>query len=190
MGTNLTITLPKNNIWQASSSGKWIVNIPSYEIFNTPNYKKTEGIVYSSKPLIYNGKKIDKFFIKFKRGKVIDYKAEVGNDTLKEIIESDKLSSYLGEVALVDYDSPISNTNILFKTTLLDENASCHIALGSGFLECLKDGEHLSKEELDKKGINLSKTHVDFMIGTDDLEIVAETKNGKVCIMKKGNLVV
>lgn len=190
LGTDLTIELSNKALWQSASSGKWIVNMPSYEVFTTPDYTKTEGIVYSSKCLIYNGKSISDFNITFEKGKVVDFDAKEGKDILEEIINSDKMSSYLGEVALVNYDSPISNTNKVFKSTLFDENASCHLALGSGFLECIKDAENLSKEELKELGVNDSKNHVDFMIGTEDLEIVAETDNGKVTIMKDGNIII
>jgi len=190
LGTDLTIELSDSALWQSASSGKWIVNMPSYEIFTSPDYRKTNGIVYSSKPLIYTGKNIDKFNLTFEDGKVIDFNAEEGKDILKEIINSDEFSAYLGEIAIVNYDSPISNTNIVFKSTLFDENASCHLALGSGFLECIKDGEKLSKEELKELGLNNSKNHVDFMIGTEDLTIEAETKDGKVTIMENGNLVI
>jgi len=190
LGTDLTIELSDSALWQSASSGKWIVNMPSYEIFTSPDYRKTNGIVYSSKPLIYTGKNIDKFNLTFEDGKVIDFNAEEGKDILKEIINSDEFSAYLGEIAIVNYDSPISNTNIVFKSTLFDENASCHLALGNGFLECIKDGEKLSKEELKELGLNNSKNHVDFMIGTEDLTIEAETKDGKVTIMENGNLVI
>lgn len=190
LGTNLELELPKNALWQSASSGKWIVNMPSYELFTTPNYKKTNGIVYSTKPLIYNGKLIDNFYLKFEKGKVIEYDAKIGKDILEEIIKTDDLSSYLGEVALVNYNSPISNTNMVFKSTIFDENASCHLALGSGFLECLENGEKYNSDELDKIGINSSKNHVDFMIGTEDLIVEAETKDGSVTIMKDGNLVI
>ncbi len=190
LGTNLEISLSPKALWRSASSDKWLVNMPSYEIFTTPLYDKTEGIVYSSKPLIYNGKTIDKFYVKFKSGKVESFKAEVGNDTLKEIINSEKLMASLGEAALVDYDSPISNTKVVFGTTLIDENASCHIALGSGFSECIKNGNKLSAAELKKLGVNTAKNHVDFMIGTKDLTIEAETKNGRITIMKNGNLII
>lgn len=190
LGTNLEIELPKDAVWQSASSGKWIVNLPSYEVFTTPNYKTTNGIVYSSKPLIYMGKLIDEFYLKFENGKVIDFDAKKGKDTLKEIISVDKLSSYLGEIAIVNYDSPISNTNLLFKSTIFDENASCHLALGSGFIECLKDSENLTKEDLEKIGLNQSKNHVDFMIGTEDLIIEADTKKGRITIMQEGNLII
>jgi len=190
LGTNLEIELPKDALWESASSGKWIVNIPSYEIFTSPNYKKTNGIVYSSKPLVYNGKVIDKFYLKFKNGKVEEFDAKEGKDILKEIINIDELSSYLGEVALVNYNSPISNTKMIFKNTLFDENASCHLALGSGFLECLKESDKYSEKELDSLGMNSSKSHVDFMIGTKDLLVEADTKKGKITIMRDGNLVI
>lgn len=190
MGTDLTVELPENALWETASEKENVVNMPSYEIFTTPNYKKTNGIVYSSMPLYYNGKIIDQFYLKFKDGKVIEYDAKIGKDVLKEILESDEYSSYLGECALVNYNSPIRNTNIIFGTTLLDENASCHLALGAGFNECIKDGLKMNEEELLEKGINPSKSHIDFMIGTSDLEIVAETKNGFVTIVKDGNLIV
>lgn len=190
LGTDLEITLPENALWQSISSDKWIVNIPSYEIFTTPDYRKTNGIVYSSMPLIYNGKVIEGLSIKFKDGKVVDYKAKKGKNVVKEIIESDELASYLGEVALVDYDSPISNTNKIFQTTLIDENASCHLALGSSYPDCIKNGNNLSKKELQEVGLNISSNHVDFMIGSSDLTIEAECENGIVTIMKDGNLII
>ena len=190
LGTDLVLELSDKALWQSASSGKWIVNMPSYEIFTTPIYGKTNGIVYSSKPLIYNGKIIDEFNLTFKDGKVVDFEAKKGEDILKEIINGDELSSYLGEAALVDYDSPISNTKTIFKSTLFDENASCHLALGNGFLECIEDGNKLSKDELKELGVNFSKNHVDFMIGTEDLTIKAETKDGLITIMENGNLII
>ncbi len=190
LGTDLQISLSDKALWQNASEGEYIVNIPSYETFTTPDLHKTQGIVYSSKPLIYNGKVIDEFYIKFDKGKVVDFKAKKGEDILKEIIESEKGMKYLGEAALVNYNSPISKTNICFETTLLDENASCHLALGMGFLECVEDGLNKSEEELTKLGVNSCQNHVDFMIGTKDMEILADTKDGKVTIMKDGNLVI
>ena len=190
LGTNLEIELSSKALWQSACGNKWIVNMPSYEVFTSPNYKKTNGIVYSSKPLVYSGKIIDKFYLEFKDGKVINFDAKKGKDILKEIINSDEFSSFLGEVALVNYNSPISNTKKVFKSTLLDENASCHLALGSGFLECIENGNNLNKDELKKIGLNSSKNHVDFMIGTKDLTIEADTVNGKLIIMQNGNLVI
>ena len=193
LGTDLTVELPSDVIWNSAAGeedSNMLVNMPSYEIFTSPNYKKTSGIVYSAKPLIYGGGKIDEFYIEFKEGKVINYNAKQGKEILRQIIESDENSCYLGEVALVNNNSPISNTNLVFGTTLFDENASCHLALGDGFPDSLKEGLTMTKEELLRKGINQSKNHVDFMIGTKDLEIEAETKDGVVQIFKDGNFVI
>lgn len=187
LGTNLTIYLPKNYLYSSAKDPKAIVNMPSYEVFTSPIYNKTEGIVYSSKPLIYNGGLIDNFYIKFKNGRAIEYDAQVGKEILKEIIETDSNSCYLGEAALVEKDSPIAQMNINFQTTLIDENASCHLALGSGFAECLKNGITLTNEELQSRGVNISKQHVDFMIGTNDLNITAITHSKEeIPIFKDG----
>ena len=190
--TDLTVSMPNNYKWLVmgdDSKNGIIVNMPSYEIFSSPDYRKTNGIVYNSKPLSYNGGIIDDFYIVFNQGKVIDYKAKVGNELLESIINTDDNSCYLGEVALVNYDSPISNTGLIFETTLFDENASCHLALGRGFPNCIKNGEKMSLDELLKHGINQSDTHVDFMIGTEDLMIEAETDHGKQLIFKNGNFI-
>lgn len=188
LGTDLDIYLPQNYRFDSAKDGKVIVNMPSYEVFASPIYNKTKGIVYNSKPLNYNGKIIDQFWIKFIDGKVVDYDAKKGKNILKAIIESDANSCYLGECALVEYNSPISLTNKIFNTTLIDENASCHLALGAGFAECLENGLNLNEQELLKSGINISKTHVDFMIGTSDLSIIGTTVNGeKITIFKNGN---
>ncbi len=191
LGTDLTIYMNKDSLWSSACLDRdldMFVNMPSYEVFSSPNYLKTEGIVYNSKPLVFLGEVIDNFYLKFKNGKVIDFNAETGYNVLAEIIKNDNNSCYLGEVALVNYDSPISNTNLIFGTTLFDENASCHLALGDGFRECLKNGNNLTKEELLLSGVNQSDTHVDFMIGTNDLEIEVETFDGnKLVVFKNGN---
>ena len=167
---------------------KILVNLPTFEVFTSPDKNKTNGVVYSSKPLIYNGAFIEDFYLKFENGKVIDCDAKKGKDALKGIIESDENSCYLGEVALVDYDSPISKSKIVHYETLYDENASCHLALGVGFTECVKNSSGKSKEQLLKMGFNYSDNHVDFMIGTEDLRIVATTFDGKqIEIFKNGN---
>lgn len=188
LGTSLEVFLPENYLFESAKDNEIIVNMPSYEIFTSPIYNKTNGIVYSSMPLIYNGSYIDKFWLEFKDGKVINFDAKIGKDILKEIIEADSNSCYLGECALVEKSSPIASMNKVFGTTLIDENASCHLALGAGFPECIKDGIGLEEYELLKLGINVSKTHVDFMIGTSDMNIVGTTKNGEeVIIFKDGN---
>lgn len=189
LGTDLQLEITPNTVWHSAGSlGKdMLVNLPTYEIFTNPDFRKTNGIVYSSRPLCYNGLFIKDFYLEFKEGKVIYYGAKEGKELLKGIIESDDYSSYLGEVALIPFDSPISNTNIVYGNTTFDENASCHLALGNGFPECIVNNEQLNEEELFNFGVNPSKNHVDFMIGTSDLEIEAETCEGKTLIFKKGN---
>lgn len=188
-GTNLEIGLPENYIF-ASADGLNIVNMPTEEVFTSPHKMQVNGIVYSSKPLIHNENVIDEFYLEFKNGKIINYDAKIGYETLKGIIDTDEGSKYLGEVALVDYDSPISNTKVIFNNTLYDENASCHLAIGAGFQECIKDGLTKTKEELIEMGVNYSHEHVDFFIGTSDLFIKAILKNGEeVVIMENGNFV-
>ena len=188
LGTDLVIGLSPDALWQcAGYEGEdVIVNMPTYEVFTSPDYRLTEGIVYASKPLMYGGALVDKFWVKFKNGKVVDYDAEVGKEILKGIIESDEYSCFLGECALVDKNTAIAQTNFVYGETCLDENASCHIALGDAFPECLKGAEDESVDERRERGLNHSDNHVDFMIATDDLNIVAETKNGEMLIFKNG----
>ena len=148
----------------------------------------TNGIVYSSKPLVYNGFVIDDFWIKFNDGKVVSFDASKGKDILGSIINGDDTSCYLGECALVPYDSPISNSGVIFYTTLFDENASCHLALGTGFPNTLEDTDGKDKDELISMGLNVSDVHVDFMIGTSDLKIEGITYDGEsVLIFNDGN---
>lgn len=192
LGTDLHIELPDKNKWinldkRDDLGNSLIVNMPSYEIFTSPDFRKTNGIVYASKPLYYNDSCINDFYIEFKDGKAVSCFAKEGQKTLEKIISLEDGAAYLGEVALVPHNSPISNTGLVFNETLFDENASCHLALGRGFVKSIYDSENLSDEELVKKGLNLCSTHVDFMIGTSDLEIEAETNQGKKLIFKKGN---
>lgn len=163
-------------------------NIPSEEVFMSPKKGEAEGIVYASKPLSYQGELIEDFWIRFEGGKAVEVHAEKNEELLKKLIAMDENAAYLGEVALVPYDSPISNLGITFYNTLFDENAACHLALGRGFTNCIKDYEKYTLEELWEKGINDSMIHEDFMIGTEDLSIVGITKEGKrVQIFKDGN---
>lgn len=195
LGTNLTIELSNKAIWCGGNSiinnKELLVNIPSEEVFTTPNKYKTNGVVYCSKPLIHSGIMINDIYLEFKDGKVINYDASSGKEELKNIIEFDKESSMLGEVALVDYNSKISNTNTLFYETLFDENAACHIALGQGFKECLKESTKLNNKELESIGYNNSKNHIDIMIGTKDLNIKAITYDNKeIDIFKDGSFTI
>ncbi len=191
-GTDLTIELPYNHNWagglEESTSGiGFNANIPTEEVFTLPKKTGVNGIVYSSKPLSYGGNLIDNFSLTFKDGKVVNFTAKEGYDVLKQMLDSDEGAKYLGEVALVPYDSPISNSNLIFFNTLFDENAACHLALGRAY-PCYKDVENLSKEELEERGTNDSNIHVDFMIGTKDLSITAVTNTGEIVqIFKNGN---
>lgn len=163
-------------------------NVPSYEVFTSPVAGRCEGTVVATKPLSYEGKIIDDFSITFKNGKVESVKAGKGEDLLKQIVSLDEGSAMLGEVALVPFDNPINNSGILFYETLFDENACCHLALGEGFIETLEGYENMTDDERKALGLNDSMIHVDFMIGSADLKIVAETFDGKkVVIFENGN---
>ena len=163
-------------------------NIPSEECFTTPMRGQAEGIVYSTKPLSYQGKLIRNFSIRFEGGRAVEAHAASGEAALKKMIAMDEGAAYLGECALVPYDSPISRSKTLFYNTLFDENASCHFALGRGFTNCVKGYENYSDEQLKAMGVNDSMIHVDFMIGTDDLNITGVTRSGeRVPIFREGN---
>lgn len=193
LGTDLEIGLPKGHIWTAggetSKDGVYFVaNMPTEEVFTLPKKDEVNGIVYSSKPFCYGGNLIENFYLKFENGKVVELGAKKGEETLTKLLNSDEGARYLGEVALVPYDSPISNSNTVFYNTLFDENASCHLAFGQAYPVCLEGGSEMNEEELKKNGVNISMIHEDFMIGTSDLEIVGVTEEGKeVVIMQKGN---
>ena len=193
LGTDLIIELPENHIWLGGSEFtpeglEFIANMPTEEVFTLPKKTGVNGKIVSSMPLNYNGNLIEQFSLTFKAGKIVDFSAEKGYETLKTIIDTDEGSHFLGEVALVPYDSPISNSNILFFNTLFDENASCHLAIGKAYPVCLKQGDQMNQEELEKLGVNDSLVHVDFMIGTNDLKIIGVTLEGKkISLFKDGN---
>ena len=193
-GTNFKIDLPKNHLWvsgreKLANNKEVLVNYPTEEIFISPDRLSAEGIVYSSKPLAYQGVIIDEFSIRFEKGKAVEAHAKKGEETLRNMINICQNSEYLGEVALVPYDSPISNTKQIFLETLFDENAACHLALGDSFPECVKDGPQIDKNILlEKYHLNKCDSHVDFMIGNKDMNIIGITKDGKeVQIFKDGN---
>ena len=163
-------------------------NIPSEECFISPMRGKAEGIVYASKPLSYQGQLIDGFWIRFESGKAVEWHAEQNESLLTKLITMDEGSAYLGECALVPYDSPIQNSGLLFYNTLFDENAACHLALGMGFADTIRGYADKTLEECRKLGINDSMVHEDFMIGTADMNIEALCEDGKtVPIFKNGN---
>jgi aminopeptidase len=196
LGTDLTVELVENHIWagggEDSTKGVYFnPNIPTEENFTMPLKNGVHGKVVSTKPLNYQGKLIENFWLDFKDGKVVDFGAEKQQDALKALVEFDEGSCYLGEVALISHDSPISNTGILFFNTLFDENASCHLALGRAYPMNVKNGTTMSKEELAKAGANDSMTHNDFMFGSEDMEIVGTKQDGTtVQIFKNGNFVI
>ena len=163
-------------------------NIPSEEVFISPKRGVAEGVVYSTKPLSYQGQLIENFSIRFENGKAVEVHAEKNEELLKKIVSMDEGAAYLGECALVPYDSPIQNTGLLFCETLFDENAACHLALGMGFADTIRNFEKYTLDECRAKGINDSMVHEDFMIGSADLDIDAHTRDGKtVPIFRKGN---
>ncbi|MCY9203360.1 aminopeptidase [Bacillus atrophaeus] len=183
-GTDLTIELPKKHVWAGAGSinengNEFMANMPTEEVFTLPQKDGVNGTVSSTKPLSYGGNIIDNFTLTFKNGRIVDIKAEKGEDILKELVETDEGSHYLGEVALVPYDSPISKSDILFYNTLFDENASNHLAIGSAYAFNIEGGKQMSREELVKEGLNESITHVDFMIGSKDMSIDGITADGK-----------
>ncbi|MDE7262159.1 MAG: aminopeptidase, partial [Oscillospiraceae bacterium] len=193
LGTDLTIRLPEDHLWAGgdgvSKAGiHFIANMPTEEIFTAPLKNGIDGVVYASMPLSLNGELVDKFHFVIKEGKIVEARAEVGEEKLKAEITLDEGASYFGEVALVPYDSPIRNQELLFYETLFDENAACHLAFGEAYPECVKGGENMSKEELKAHGLNDSITHVDFMVGTADLKITGKTRGGEeVAIFTDGN---
>lgn len=163
-------------------------NIPTEEVFTTPMRGRAEGKVVATKPLSYQGKLIENFWFEFKDGKVVKLGAEKNRDLLEKMVSMDEGAAYLGEVALIAYKSPINDTGILFYNTLFDENASCHLALGRGFNNCLEDYEQYTNEQCRELGVNNSMLHVDFMLGSADMSIVGVTADGKrVQIFKNGN---
>lgn len=193
LGTDFEIELPENHLWCSGKSvlknnKEVLVNFPTVEVFTSPTNDSANGIVYSGKPLAYQDNIIDEFWIKFENGKVTDFDAKKGKEVLKNIINSCPGADMLGEVALVEYDSPINNSGITFYETLYDENAACHLALGASFPECIKDGSEMSRAELKKLKLNECTNHVDFMVGTKDLNIVGTTENGEeITIFENGN---
>ncbi|TQR15282.1 aminopeptidase [Psychrobacillus soli] len=192
-GTDLTIELPKGHVWCGASSVNekgedFMANMPTEEVFTVPLKTGVEGYVASSKPLSYGGNIIDNFTVTFEKGRIIKVEAEQGQDVLENLVATDEGSHYLGEVALVPHDSPISNSNLLFYNTLFDENASNHLAIGSAYAFCLEGGKKMSREELAENGLNESITHVDFMIGSDKMNIDGIKEDGSLePIFRDGN---
>lgn len=193
-GTDFSIDLPDNHVWESGgeklANGKEVlVNFPTEEVFTSPDCRSARGVVYSSKPLSYQDVVIDEFSLVFKEGRCIEAHAKTGEEALKAMIEICENADMLGEVALVQYDSPISNSNRVFLETLFDENAACHLAFGDSFPSCFENGVNIDKKELfEKYNLNSCDSHVDFMIGTKDLNVTGITDNGcEVLILSDGN---
>lgn len=192
-GTDFTVGLMDNTLFlgggEYTLSGNFFnPNIPSEEVFITPKRGEAEGIVYSSRPFCYRGELIEDFYIRFKDGRAVEWDAKKNKELLTTLINMDEGAHYLGECALVPHDSPISNSGLLFYNTLFDENAACHLAIGEGFSNCIKDYDKYTLEECRKMGVNESMIHEDFMIGTATLNITAILKDGsEVAIFKNGN---
>ena len=192
-GTSLRVGLMEDGIFMGGGEktlqGVYFnPNIPSEEVFTTPLRGAAEGIVYSTKPLSYQGQLIRNFAVRFEGGKVVEVHAAQGEAVLKKMLAMDEGAAYLGECALVPYHSPISDTRILFYNTLFDENAACHLAFGRGFSNCLNGYENYSENEIKEHGVNDSIIHVDFMIGNEDMNIDGVTRDGgRVPIFREGD---
>ncbi len=192
LGTDLTVELPKGHIWESGSEKagtgqSFVPNIPTEEIFTSPKRDGVNGTICASRPLVLDGNIVEGIKFVLKDGKIIEVYASAGLDVLKNAVSVDEGASFLGEVALVPYSSPISDTGILFYNTLFDENAACHFAFGDSY-PTLKGAENMTREELEKAGLNSSITHEDFMVGTKDLSITGITEDGKeVPVFTAGN---
>ena len=191
-GTDLTVGLADGHEWMggASKAKNGIVcnpNIPSEEVFTTPHARRVEGHVSSTKPLSYQGSLIDGIKVRFEGGRIVEAKATRGEEVLNKVLDTDEGARRLGEVALVPHSSPISQSGILFYNTLFDENASCHIALGQCYSKCFVDGASLTPEQIAARGGNKSFIHIDWMIGSDQVDIDGVREDGsKVPVFRKG----
>ncbi|WP_428221470.1 aminopeptidase [Enterococcus faecalis] len=184
-GTDLTIGLPKNHLWEGAGSynargEEFMANMPTEEVFTAPDSRRVDGYVSSTKPLSYAGTIISGMKFTFKDGKVVDFSAEQGEEALKNLLAIDEGAKHLGEVALVPDPSPISQSGLIFYNTLFDENASNHLAFGSAYAFNLQGGTEMSEEELAAAGLNRSQTHVDFMVGSDKMNIDGIKEDGTV----------
>lgn len=192
-GTDIIIGLPKNHLWEGAGSynargKKFMANMPTEEVFTAPDSHRVDGYISSTKPLSYAGTIISGMKFTFKDGKVVDFSAEQGEDVLAKLLDTDEGARRLGEVALVPDPSPISQSGIIFFNTLFDENASNHLALGSAYAFSVKGGTEMSDEKLAEAGLNRSQTHVDFMVGSDKMDIDGIREDGStVPIFRNGD---
>ena len=191
-GTDLTLGLAEGHAWKggggvARNGVRCNPNIPTEEVFTTPHRLRVDGIVSATKPLSYNGTLITDIAMKFEGGKITEVKAARGRDVLEKAMDSDEGGRRIGEVALVPHSSPISQSGILFYNTLFDENAASHIALGQCYSDCFVDGETITPEEVERRGGNKSVIHIDWMIGSGEIDIDGIGQDGSVTpVMCKG----
>lgn len=194
LGTDITVQLPPRHLWEGgaekSAAGVlFCANMPTEEVYTAPIRTGTEGIVHASRPLALHGNIIEDFSLRFEQGRVVDVRARVGQEILENAIATDDGAQYLGEVALVPFSSPISQSGILFYNTLFDESSSCHLALGHAYSN-IEGGNDMTPEELAAHGLNDSSVHIDFMIGTDDLSVIGTTEDGReIPVFTDGNFV-
>jgi len=194
-GTDLQVELPEGHIWASGAEYtedniRFVANMPTEEVYTLPKFDGVNGRVVGTKPFAYQGSLIENFVLDFEKGKVVNYRAEKGQEVLENLILTDAGSCRLGEVALVPVDSPISRSGILFYNTLFDENASCHLAFGKAYPTCLKNGENMTPAEREAAGINESLLHEDFMIGSEDMSVTGITADGKeIPVFREGNFV-
>lgn len=198
LGTDLTVELPEDHVWAGGgdictkTGVRFIANMPTEEIFTAPKRDGINGVLYAVKPLVLNGNVIDGIRFSFKDGRITQAHADKGEEILRAAVDTDEGSHYIGEVALVPYDSPISNSGILFYNTLFDENASCHFAFGEAYPGCIKGGDNMTEDELIAAGINAdSSVHEDFMVGSADLSVTGVTHDGReIPVIENGNFVI
>lgn len=195
LGTDITIDLVEGHIWQAAQEkfGKdeeYVANMPTEEVFTAPDYRSVNGIAYASYPLLFSGKLVTDFSIKFKDGKAVDCHASANEELLRNALFANEQTRCLGEIALVSKRSPIKQMGRIFYNGLIDENAACHLAFGASFPECIVGGDAMNKEDLLAHGVNVASSHNDFMVGTEDMKITGITHDGKeVTIMEHGDFV-
>lgn len=183
-GTDLVLGLTPRHLWDGGAARtkdgvSYSPNIPTEEVFTTPDRNRADGVVHSALPLVHNGSVVRDFWFRFEGGRVVDFGAATGGDVLQSILDTDEGARHLGECALISKNTPIRQSGLLFYNTLYDENASCHLALGMGFPECYEGGYDMGAADLEAAGVNQSAQHVDFMIGSDDLDITGITAEGE-----------
>jgi aminopeptidase len=191
-GTDLRLGLADGHVWESGgghaecNGARFVANMPTEEVFTAPHAQRVDGVISSSKPLSYQGQLIDGFQLTFEGGAVTKVQAAKGQAALEKLLDIDDGARRLGEIALVPHGSPISQSGVLFYNTLFDENAACHVALGRAYETTMKDGTKRPLEELQRDGFNQSFTHVDFMFGSDQLDVDGETADGALEQVMRG----